>query len=385
MRNLFFRVLYLLIRSLRPRGKRRLQSLRAGNTVLYAQFEKPLGCCIHGTPLIDALRASAPDVRVVVASRGPGAATVRNHPGVDHLIETNGDPLASGLSLWSTANELRGKLQALNLRPDVVIQDASSRRGTWALFAALLRLAPTVGFAGAPQLYDRYLPYDSGRSLIDNNLRLLEALGGAEGHREPAVFFTGTELGQARELLRSLRPHRAGTIGFVLQGSGGQRTGWHDQRFAEVIRGLEREGFETVFLGTAGDAVGIERVRSAAGSAGLSLAGKTSITQAAAVLCLCDLLITVDTGTMHLGRAVGVPMVVLGPSWQRPLEWMPLGLEQVRILRGPDRTEVPPDYRLDEIEVSDVQNAARELLVRYPPSAAARGARLQASLAPSTI
>ena len=121
-------------------------------------------------------------------------------------------------------------------------------------------------------------------------------------------------------------------------------------------------------------------MRTFASSPGRSLAGKTSIPVAAAVLALCDLLITIDTGTMHLGRAVGVPMVVLGPSWQKPLEWLPLGLANVRILRGPDRAEVPPDYRLDEIEVDNVLQAAWQLLALYPPGEATRQARVQARL-----
>ena len=96
------------------------------------------------------------------------------------------------------------------------------------------------------------------------------------------------------------------------------------------------------------------------------------------MLAISDLLMTLDTGTMHLGRAVGVPMVVLGPSWQKPLEWLPLGLERARVLRGPDRAEVPATYRLDEIRAADVLEAARELLALYPPDDGARQARARA-------
>lgn len=390
MRDLIFRLIFLLTRALRPSDRhslagRGLNPLDAGSTVLYLQFEKPLGCCIHGTPLIEALKAVVPDLRLIVATRGPGAATLRHHPGVDQIIETEGDPLGSSGSLWSTAAELRDKLAALGVQPDVILQDASSRRGTWALFAALLRLAPTIGFADAPVLYDQHLAYDANRSLIDNNLRLPVALGGLECHREPQVFFAPADLRRAEALLLPLTGERAGRIGFVLQGSGGQRTGWYDERFAEVVRTLEAQGYETLFLGTAVDVPGIDRVRSLAHSAGISLAGETSVPEAAAVLCLCDLLITVDTGTMHLGRAVGVPMVVLGPSWQRPLEWLPLELGNTRILRGPDRDTVPAEYHLDEIAVSDVLAGAADLLQSFPSSASARDARVKARLSDARI
>ena len=71
-------------------------------------------------------------------------------------------------------------------------------------------------------------------------------------------------------------------------------------------------------------------------------------------------------------------MVVLGPSWQRPVEWLPLGVENVRILRGEDRVGAPEGYRLDEISTDAVLAALDELIAAYPASAEARQARLRA-------
>jgi ADP-heptose:LPS heptosyltransferase len=114
---------------------------------------------------------------------------------------------------------------------------------------------------------------------------------------------------------------------------------------------------------------------------GVSLAGRTRVTELAAVLALSDWVVSLDTGTMHVGRAVGVPMVVIGPSWQRPTEWMPLGVEHVRILRGKDREDVPPGYKLDEVGAGDVIAALEELVGVYPASEEGRkGRRIQRSL-----
>jgi len=78
---------------------------------------------------------------------------------------------------------------------------------------------------------------------------------------------------------------------------------------------------------------------------------------------------------MHVGRAADLPMVVLGPSWQKPLEWLPLGKPNVRILRGEDIPTVPPNYHLDEISVADVTAAITSLQQTFPPSEAARNHR----------
>jgi ADP-heptose:LPS heptosyltransferase len=213
--------------------------------------------------------------------------------------------------------------------------------------------------------------------LIDNNLRLADNAP----HSEPAVYFTQRDLDHARSLLAD----NASTVAFVLQGSGGQNTFWHDDRFAEVIRHVERLGHNTIFLGTAADAANIDRIRALASSQGRSLAGQTTIPELAAVLAVTDLLVTLDTGTMHVGRAVDVPMVVLGPSWQKPLEWLPLGKPNAHILRGPDRTDVPANYRLDEISTASVIAAVNDLLAQYPASASARESRASQRLSTTRL
>jgi ADP-heptose:LPS heptosyltransferase len=364
-----------LVRVFRPR-RRESGGLR---TVLVLQYQMPLGCCVHGTPLFAAMGETSPPPTVIVATRGTGQATLAHDPHVAALIET-ADPMLSLRSMWSVSRAIRAEIRRLEVQPDRVMQDASNRRGRFALLALMLGLAPTCGFGDVPELYDVPIAYDPERSLIDNNLRLAAEAGGLPEHLEPAVYFTRNECERVRSLLAEVNPDSRPVTAFVVQGSGGQRTAWHEERFAEVIRYVEALGHGVIFLGTAAEAAEIERTRHAAGGRGQSLAGRTSVAELAALLCLCDLLITVDTGTMHVGRASGVPMVVLGPSWQRPLEWLPLGIPQARVLRGGDRDDVPPGYRLDEIQVEDVLAAARELLEIYPATNDAREARTAARL-----
>jgi ADP-heptose:LPS heptosyltransferase len=372
MRALLLRLLGSLLRALRsnaPRG--------AAPCVVVLQYAKPLGCCVHGTPLYAALKEALPGLTLVVATRGLGLQTLEHNPHVDHLLTTAADPTTSLSALLQTAQDIRRQLAVLHLQPTLILQDANNRAPRFALLSALLRLAPTAGFADAPPLYDTYLEYDTTRSLIENNLRLVSLLTAPPQHHEPQVWFTQPELQRAHELLEASPSPRAA---FVVQGSGGQRTGWHDDRFAAVIRHVEASGFQPVFLGTAADAATIDRIRHAAGVSGLSLAGRTSVPELAAVLCLCDVLVSLDTGTMHVGRAAGLPMIVLGPSWQQPLEWLPIDRSNVRILRGLDRTSVPSDYKLDEIDAAAVTAAFDDLTRAYPPSEVARSQRIRASL-----
>jgi ADP-heptose:LPS heptosyltransferase len=376
MRDTLLHYLFRIFRARRPRT----QSEGEANTILVLQYHVPLDCCVHGTPLYAAIKRVNPAATIIVASSGTGFATLKHDPHIDHLIETP-DPMRSLVSLWTTARMLRKGLLARNLQPDLILQDASNQRGRYALFALLVGVAPMVGFANAAPLYDRHFAYDPKLSLIDNNLRMLEAVDGPRYHLEPALYFSADELARVRDLLSEINPTGLPLVAFVMQGSGGQATGWHDERFAEVIEHVHCLGHLPLFgLGTATEVAVIDRIQKLAGGVGVSLAGRTSIRELAALLCLCDLVVSVDAGIMHVGRAVDVPMVVLGPSWQEPLKWLPLDKDNVRILRGLDRADVPAGYRLDEIEFGDVITAVDDLLRSFPPSVESRERRVSQRL-----
>jgi ADP-heptose:LPS heptosyltransferase len=366
MRDSLLRLFFHVLRWSRPRTS------STPSVFLILQYRFPLGCCVHGTPVYAALKAAHPGCTIIVATRNLGHATLIHDPNIDHLIETS-DPGRGVRTLNRHALELRDKLLALKLRPTHILQDASNRRGTLALFAALLRLAPTTGFANMPALYDTHINYDPRLSLIDNNLRLV---GENTPHREPAVYFTTRDLAAVQSLLRSANPAHQPLTAIVVQGSGAQPNNWHDDRFVTLIRYVESLGHRIVFLGTAAEAPAIDRIRKLAETRAESLAGRTSIPQLAALLCLCDTLITVDTGTLHVGRAAQVPMLVLAPSWQPAIEWLPLTVPNAIVLRGTDISSIPPDYRTDEITANSAVAAFTQLTRGFPPSAAEREHRI---------
>ncbi len=100
----------------------------------------------------------------------------------------------------------------------------------------------------------------------------------------------------------------------------------------------------------------------------INLAGKTHLRQLAAALKICRLLLTNDTGPMHLAAAVGTPLVVPFGSTAPELTG-PIFSPMAQIVRSPApcapcfRRECPIDLRcLNDIGVSQVVEAARRIL-----------------------
>ncbi|MCB2198215.1 glycosyltransferase [bacterium] len=87
---------------------------------------------------------------------------------------------------------------------------------------------------------------------------------------------------------------------------------WEAAKFAEVGRQLVRHtGARILLTGTQTEAEVCEEVAALIGQGAINLAGKSDIPGLAALLENCDLLVTNDTGTMHVANAVETRCLVI--------------------------------------------------------------------------
>lgn len=102
---------------------------------------------------------------------------------------------------------------------------------------------------------------------------------------------------------------------------------WPDAYWAELAQRLVADGRVVGFTGIASDAPRVEAILKQASlpaDQAFSLCGRYSLSELAAALKQTRLLVTVDTGVLHLASALGTPLVGLyGPS--DPRQWGALG------------------------------------------------------------
>ena len=332
---------------------------------LLLQHPSALGTAIHATPLIPALRHAVPGCRIAVAASGFALDVFRNNPGVDSLIETP-NPFED---LKGAAQSLRAQ-NPFRERQYVVLTSTGNERTKIAAQAMLTGAAPRIGFTVAPQLYRIPLTFDPALSQIANNLRILEALGHPPQHFEPQIFFTEADRVAAQEVLAAsgVRPDQPVAI-FITQTSVTQRKSWRSERFQAATRFLaDRYDAHIVFVGTAAESPAINQLREGLSFPTTNVAGRTKLPMLAALMSLATVALTLDTGPMHIGRAAGLPMVIIAPAWSPAVEWLPVGDRRFRILKNADMPAATPEYVIDEVSVEDVTDALEDLLTCYPPS-----------------
>lgn len=146
---------------------------------------------------------------------------------------------------------------------------------------------------------------------------------------------------------------------------------WPLERFAEVCRQLAAEGIPVALIGGHEDAERCQRLQELAGMSLPDLSGKTTIKQLAALMRHASLLLTNDSGPMHMAVAVGLPVVaIFGPTNPSRTGPYPASAGLDRVLRKD--ISCAPCYRkkcrtlfcMDSLEADEVVGAVKTALRR---------------------
>ena len=241
-----------------------------------------------------------------------------------------------------------------------------------ALMMFLARVPRRIGYATDGRrwmLTSSIEPPAGSRHQVHYYLDLVKAL--QAGAERPSIEIESTpeERADARTLLREEGIPDSEHFLVLNPGAAyGSAKRWHEDRFAEVADILAREmSLNVAIIGSAAERPIAEQIRGLMKSRTAVLSGKTSLETLIGVLAESSLMITNDSGPMHIAAALGVPTVaVFGSTDERVTA--PFG-PRTRVVKNPVECspcllrECPIDHRcMNGVSVEDVCKAARELV-----------------------
>ena len=98
---------------------------------------------------------------------------------------------------------------------------------------------------------------------------------------------------------------------------------WPARYFAELAQGLAAHGCSIWLIGSQNDRQAGAEIEQAAGGVCRNLCGETTLTEAIDLLATCSLVVSNDSGLMHVAAALGRPLVALygssSPDYTPPL------------------------------------------------------------------
>ncbi|MFN2370715.1 MAG: glycosyltransferase family 9 protein [Candidatus Krumholzibacteriia bacterium] len=262
-------------------------------------------CLLAGALARAALAPGAGERRVTLVAKAAFAPLLAHAAGVDRVV-----PLAGGGP--GAVARLAGRLRAE--RWDTVVDAHHILRGH--LLLALLRRRPDVRLR--KDTVARLALLRSGR----DDPRLRRTMRDRFAELLPAVAGAGPIPAVAPPALAALaRPRPAGPAVLGLApGARWSTKRWPQAHFAALVQAHHAAGGGPVriFLGPQEEAwYGAGPLATAAGAAGAEVVRGLPLTEVAARLAECAVLVTNDSGLLHLAEAVGTPVVALfGPTVQ---------------------------------------------------------------------
>lgn len=256
-----------------------------------------IGDLLQLTPLLRALKAHYPASRITLlaGSRATGGL-FRNNPHVQEVLvyEKRGEhrSAASFLRLWG---EIRRR------RFDLVLNFQRSNVKTWLLAAAAFPCRVLV-----------YRRSDRpGLHAVGNYLETIEPLGISGAARDLELFPGPEDRSFANTVLAGIKSDTKPLIA-LNPGASHPVNRWGTAQFAELADLLtDRLGANLVLIGGKEDEELAEAVLRDMRSTALVLTGKVSLLQLGAVFEQCDILVTGDTGPLHVATAAGTMVAAL--------------------------------------------------------------------------
>jgi heptosyltransferase-2 len=340
-------------------------------------FEKIHDVLIRGTnwigdvvmtfPAIAAVRETLSTARITVLVKPWVADLVRMHPAVDEVLvyERPGRHEGAG-GILKLARELRAR----RFDAAILLQNAIEA----AIIARLAGIPVRAGYSTDARglLLTHPVRLEARIKSVHQSLyyvEMLEALGFTPSRAPLALTPTEAQrIAAEQHLARFGIAGRRPLVGMAPGAAYGPAKRWFPERFAAVADRLaERFACPVLLFGSAGDRASTEAVQSAAKTALVDIAGRTSLGDAIALIACCDLFITNDSGLMHVAGALGVPTVAVFGSTD-PKTTYPLGERTVLVRRPVDcspclRQECPTDFRcMDLVTVDEVLEHSTRLL-----------------------
>jgi ADP-heptose:LPS heptosyltransferase len=288
-----------------------------------------LGDMLQATPTIAGLKAENPDCKVTVLVEKQFEDVCHFIPNVDYV-----KALDLGMTVRSLAREQDGIVDAFEYVTEFVKDlraqnfDYCLNMSSSAYTALLLRLIGIGNNGGWTSDDEGYRVIESDWAKLFatsvyhqnrqyNSLNLVDVFrcsADVETHPKQLLIKVEPEASaHARNLLAEAPYTNTGPLIAVQAGASQEKRQWSPRLFVRLVKTLvEKHNARVVLTGTKKELSILQPIVNGVGNPNVFIAaGKTSIPQLAALLKECNILVTGDTGTMHMSVAVGTPVVAM--------------------------------------------------------------------------
>lgn len=265
-----------------------------------------IGDAVLLVPVLQAFKEKFPSSKITILAERRNSAVFGLCPDVDQVL------------LYDRLSDL---LRAVRGEYDAVIDTEQWHRLS-AVVARMTRAALLIGFATneRSRLFTHPIQYNHEDYETVSFFNLMEPVG-VQRTSEAKRFLTVPE--KTADSVSKLQADLGSDLFVVIfPGASIPERRWGADRFRQVAERITVLGLKVVVVGGKEDHRQGEAI--VAGGHGLNLAGRTSLSESAAIIDKSLLLVSADSGVLHIAVGLGKPTVSLfGPG--RAPKWAPRG------------------------------------------------------------
>lgn len=300
-----------------------MQVVRLGNVRrILVLSRNRIGDCLLTTPLLRALKRRFPGAELSVSIPASNRDLLITNPHIDKIV------IRPKETRWAAKIAFALEMRRNNYDLIISLQEKSMFYAWATWYTTLLnRRGPvtvSLDHKRTRRWYQHNVPIRGDQHEVHKYLAIATLLE-CPRDRNPVLELTPTS--EARENVDAL----VGGYGFdsdarfvgINPGGSEAEKRWPEERFAEVAdRVHEGTGLPVMIFGGPTDHSRAQHIQSLMRHPAIVVAGRTSLGDTAALLERCQLLVTGDTGPMHMAVAMAVPVVTMfGPT--SPLKFGP--------------------------------------------------------------
>lgn len=327
-----------------------------------------IGDTVLSLPSIQALREVFPEAFITVYTLTHLVGLISHNPCVNEVVGYRRRGGLNGvLDQWRLVDLYRKGGYDLA----IILPNSFSS----ALLPFMARIPVRIGYArnGRSILLTHPVPCPDEIRKVHHSLYYLNIVGNlgkvSEGQL-PIIKLKDEEKRWAHMIIHGEKERAVRWVVGICPGAAyGPAKRWFAHRYIELAKRLmDRADARIILFGSEQEAVEIRIMAKRIGGDCIDMSGRTTIVEMASLMALCDLVISNDTGPMHVAGAIGTPVIAIFGSTD-PSATSPLG--RAKVIRKGDvhcspcfkRTCPKKTYEcMERISTEEVLEAALHVL-----------------------
>lgn len=265
-----------------------------------------IGDAIMTLPAVRTIRKNFPGAEISILSQPWVADVFRADPAIDHVVHYYKKTKHQGLAgIYRMGREL--SLHRFDMA--ILLQNAFEA----ALIARIARIPVVAGYSRDCRrpLLTHAVPQNREirqKHQVYYYQHLMRELGLECGPDELHLHLADDDIAWARNFLAG---HPRPLVGLNPGAAYGPAKRWPAKRYGELAKLVQLQtGGSVAVFGTRDDTAAAEEIATFAPGL-IDLTGRTTLSQAMAIISLCDAFVTNDSGLMHVAAATATPLVAI--------------------------------------------------------------------------